>query len=261
MCLLRKSQQMAQRAVHESRLYDPWLSHMVTCTYADEFLPKYGVLVPKHAQDFIKRVRFHREPDVIRYMLRGEYGEQKGRPHFHFLFFNLRLDDLKIYSGKPGQSDALWVSPWLQDVWGMGTVKVAPVNASTAQYTAAYLDKLILSPRDAGAVDLSTGEIVPPFNRYSTRPGLGAGYYDRYGDELWAHDSMVVDGAIVGLPRYYDKLMERDDPAGFAVLKAARLARAMEPAALAKGAPERVAARIEIVRARLGNAKRGRGIV
>lgn len=45
------------------------------------------LLVKKHYQDFLKRLRRYTGLNDISYVLSGEYGHQYGRPHFHLILF------------------------------------------------------------------------------------------------------------------------------------------------------------------------------
>lgn len=38
----------------------------------------------------------------------------------------------------------------------------------------------------------------------SRRPGLGAGYFEKYQHELISHDTIIVNGVPAALPRFYD---------------------------------------------------------
>lgn len=38
----------------------------------------------------------------------------------------------------------------------------------------------------------------------SRNPGLGTGYFERYSEELIAHDTIIVNGLPAALPRFYD---------------------------------------------------------
>lgn len=61
-----------------------WTCH-VTLTYAprDDLADK--VICIKHFQNFMKSLRFH--GTRVRYLVAGEYGERKGRAHFHVILF------------------------------------------------------------------------------------------------------------------------------------------------------------------------------
>lgn len=82
-----------------------------TLTYSDECLPRINVngRSLKYAdirdfQNFIKRVRKYQVIPDFRYLCVTEYGEEKHRPHFHFLIFvpyqylNGKPDEFKGFS-------------------------------------------------------------------------------------------------------------------------------------------------------------------
>jgi hypothetical protein len=62
----------------------------------------------------------------------------------------------------------------------------------------------------------------PEFAVMSRRPGIGTGYYERYGSEVRAHDSVVVSGLEVRPPRFYDLKSEVVAPDEFARFKRKR---------------------------------------
>lgn len=59
----------------------------ITLTYNDEHLPPNAELSKRDLQLFIKRLR--KINPGIRYFAVGEYGSEKGRPHYHAVIFNL----------------------------------------------------------------------------------------------------------------------------------------------------------------------------
>ena len=61
--------------IHDSRNYNHHLSYN-PC-----------LLVKKHYQDFLKRLRKNTGLKDISYVLSGEYGHDYGRPHFHLILF------------------------------------------------------------------------------------------------------------------------------------------------------------------------------
>ena len=76
----------------------------VTLTYAsrDDLADK--VLHPRHFQLFMKLLR--RAGHKVRYLVAGEYGELKGRAHFHALLFFQHLEGPK--SRTDGMADGEW---------------------------------------------------------------------------------------------------------------------------------------------------------
>lgn len=56
------------------------------------------LLVKKHYQDFLKRLRKNTGNNTITYVISGEYGHDYGRPHFHMILFSnepISRDDIK----------------------------------------------------------------------------------------------------------------------------------------------------------------------
>ena len=66
-------------------------------------------------------------------------------------------------------------------------------------------------------------EVEPEYATSSNRPGLGARWLERFYKEVYAADSVVVEGHELPVPRYYDVLMERWHPAEFAKVKRRRV--------------------------------------
>lgn len=59
----------------------------LTLTYAprDDLADK--VITPKHFQDFVRKLRRRDQTNLYRYFVAGEYGDLRGRAHFHVLLF------------------------------------------------------------------------------------------------------------------------------------------------------------------------------
>ena len=93
---------------------------------------------------------------------------------------------------------------------------VADFSFESAAYVARYVMKKVTG--DAAEahyriVSRETGEIfdrVPEFNRMSLKPGIGALWWEQYGQTDVVHrDRVVVNGSESSVPRYYDKLLRR----------------------------------------------------
>lgn len=137
---------------------------MATLTYADEFLPAGGTLVPRHVQLFLKRLRRVLSPArSLRFFLCGEYGDDSWRPHYHAALYGVAtLEDELVRS-----------------CWGMGHVQLMPLNVETAQYVCGYVVKK-MTAKDDPRLD---GR-YPEFTRMSLRPGIGAGAVPAIADAL-----------------------------------------------------------------------------
>ena len=92
-CRLENSRQWAVRAVHEARSSSS--AYFVTCTFDDYHLPRDKSLSKKFHQTFMKNLR-REYGSGIRFLGCGEYGELHGRPHYHYILFNIDFDD-KIF--------------------------------------------------------------------------------------------------------------------------------------------------------------------
>jgi len=128
-------------------------STFVTLTYDPERVPSGGTLVPKHATDFIKRLRQKISPHKIRYYLVGEYGDETQRPHYHAAIFGL-----------PRYADEV-----IREAWGMGHVHCGDLSTKSAAYIAGYVTKKMTSADDPRLKGRH-----PEFARMSLRPGIGA---------------------------------------------------------------------------------------
>lgn len=99
------------------KLIDSWclrLSHemevsssafFLTLTYDEKHLPPGEELCKRDLQLFIKRLR--KVNPGIRYFAIGEYGTEKGRPHYHAVVFNLVNLDLVVNSWTDKSGDAI----------------------------------------------------------------------------------------------------------------------------------------------------------
>ena len=201
----------------------------LTLTYDDDNVPwssKTGeqTLVKKHLQDFMKRLRFHLDPIKVRFFACGEYGEETHRPHYHIILFGYDFPDKYFYKlSKDGFP--YYISPMLTSIWGKGYCSVAAVSFETCAYVARYVTKKL-----TGEVGKEAYEgIQPEFVNMSRRPGIGKDWYDQYKSDLYPYDEAIFNGngktRVMRVPRYYDKLLEQEDPELLASIKDKRLER------------------------------------
>jgi hypothetical protein len=226
-CRLERAREMAARAMHEASGHDA--NCMITLTYNDDFLPIGGTLVPHHLQDFFKRLRARLRARKVRYLACGEYGGQFGRPHYHSCIFGFDFPDREYLRDSDG--GPLYSSAFLQEVWPYGFVGVSELTFESAGYVARYcVDKVTGAKAHDHywSLDPRTGElhqILPEFSRMSLRPGIGADWAKRYFDDLYPSDTLPIPGrGVFGKPpRYYDKLLERENAELYREVKGSRL--------------------------------------
>lgn len=263
-CRLERSRQTAVRCVHELALHDR--SSFITLTYAPEKLPRGGSLVVKDVQDFLKRVRRSLSKlQRVRFLCAGEYGDPEklypggplrnpsdnvGRPHYHLVLFGLDFPD-RVYRFESSPGVRCYTSERLSALWGKGFATCGDVTFESAAYVARYCVKKVngdLAPLWYQRVDPGTGEIhvlVPEFSTRSLKPGLGQGWLQRYMDDVYPSDEVVVRGKSSPVPRYYDKLLAMGDRELFDYLKLQRRSAASwrsyrDPHLLKKSVHERV---------------------
>ena len=204
----------AIRITHESQLYD--VNWFVTLTYRDESLPQWRSLEYRDFQLFMKRLRKHLHPRKVRFFHSGEYGESTGRPHYHVILFGVDFDD-KYHWSRRGNYE-VFRSPFLERIWPHGQSEIGSVTFDSAAYVAKYCIKKLTGPEaDARYVrlDCETGELVPIEPEYATmsrRPGIGAGWYEKFGEEAHRLDSIVFEGREMRPPKYYDSLADKVRP-------------------------------------------------
>lgn len=154
------------------------LSEAVNCpdilfvhlTYKDEYLPLRGpcchlrtgeVLPPKPTLrrsdlvKFNKRLRRRLAPRKIRIAYCGEYGEKKGRPHFHLIIFGATLkDSAKIFES--------WIHPRTRELMcdpARLSIEVPRNDLHVSQYVMGYILKKMTNPLD-DRLDLCSPEFA-----------------------------------------------------------------------------------------------------
>ncbi|UDN67681.1 replication initiator protein [robinz microvirus RP_93] len=253
-CRMEKARQWGLRCLHEKKMWEH--NQYVTLTYRDECLPPGGSVCLRDIQLFMKRLRKAKgssKENPLRFFLGAEYGDENRRPHYHALLFNCPLFD-RLYHCDNKRGEPLYTSRELHELWSLGFVTIGEVTFDSAVYCAKYAMKKLnvtdnSSPEAVARYNQryivydEFGEVFersPEFAVMSRRPGIGAGYYSRYGDEVRAHDNVIVNGRPVRPPRFYDGRSEIADPDRFAVVKADRKRASVKDCVKADNTPERL---------------------
>lgn len=223
-CRLDRARAWTIRCVHEAQLHE--FNSFVTLTYSEQHLPSHGSLCYRDFQLFMKRLR--KDVGPVRFFMCGEYGENLSRPHYHAVLFGYRPSDLVLFSSRRDQD--LYTSSKLEMLWGRGFVTCGAVTSESAAYVAGYVMKKITGPMADDHYSRVTldGEIVqlePEFCRMSLRPGIGAGWFERFGKEVSDWDQVILNGRKLKVPRYYDDRIKAVDPDRFEALQFARTQR------------------------------------
>ena len=193
----------------------------------------------------------------------GEYSPA-WRPHYHIIIFGYDFPDKqRTLPGDIGQD--YYISPQCTRLWPQGNHIITDANFDTAAYCARYITKKITGPlaedhyrRTIIDVDEVTGEIYfmgdtvlePEYARMSrgrkslgqSGSGIGAGWYEKYKSDCYPSDFLIKDGKKIPVPKYYDKLLELEEPFKLAQIKQERENRAILNAA--ETTPERLDQRL-----------------
>lgn len=237
-CRLERSRQWAIRCMHEASLHEE--NCFITLTYDNDHCPSDRSLNYVDFQLFMKRFRKKFKDSTIRFYMAGEYGEKFERPHFHACIFGFNFPDRTIWK-RTSSGSIIYRSKALEDLWTFGYSSVGDVTFESAAYVARYVMKKVnvssatpLHMRDHyETTDFETGEIkerTPEFNKMSLRPGIGAGWIDKYKSDVFPHDYIVLKGKEVKVPRYYDKRFEKTNPFDFEAVQLVRYLEAKDRA-------------------------------
>lgn len=258
-CRLERSRQWALRLVHEKRFHEE--SSFITLTYDEAHLPKSGSLDVKHFQDFMKRFRKSVAPRKIRFFHAGEYGERRGRPHYHAIIFGEDFREGAYDLEESDRGDVTWSSPALDALWPSGLNRVGDVTFESCAYVARYVTKKITGPSARSHYERiceATGEVFdlkPEYATMSRRPGIGALHFEKYSKEIFPADLVVSRGHPSKPPKFYDRLLEKCDPELYALVKDQREC-ALMLAPKAERSPRRLAVRECVKQAQIGHLSR-----
>lgn len=242
-CKLEHARNWAARCLKESQQFKNNI--MMTLTYNDENLT-YGTyfnedtrevissptLIKADYQKFLKKLR--KKYPGLRYYMCGEYGELTERPHYHIIFFNLKINDMIPYKrtkcewGK--QSYILYKSNEIDKIWGKGFVDLNEVNYETCCYVARYVTKKFWG-KMTDTEYWQKGK-MPPFTEMSRRPGIGANYFFENKEKFKNNENFYVK-TQKGLQetnggRYFQKLLEKYEPDAYEKVKEERRKRSQQ---------------------------------
>lgn len=239
-CRLQRSKENALKCVHEASLWEQ--NCFITLTYSPENLPKFSTLKVSDFQKFMKRLRFHENGDrrkkfigplplykTIRYYHCGEYGERRGRPHYHSVLFNHDFKD-RYPIGQSEQGFTYYRSPTLEKLWPLGNSMVSDFSFETAAYIARYITKKVngwKAEQHYEVIDIETGECVDRKPEYASgSQSIGRGWLKKFKKDILDNDFCYLDrnGRLVKVkvPKSYDKFLELENPEEFLRIKAAR---------------------------------------
>lgn len=241
--------------MHEARYYSK--TSFLTLTYSTNNLPPNKSLDKEHFRLFMKRLRISLQRDHnvtdIRYYMVGEYGDNNHRPHYHAVLFGWDFPDREPVPNNPWAKDPLYDSKYLQELWGLGIVRVGDLTPASTAYVARYVMKKVYG-MEGKSVYEATGRI-PPYNGMSK--GIGRRYFAEFSGDMYPSDYLITehDFKRVPVPEFYDRLLKTLDEEKYKAVKAQRqeLAKKLNPQ---DRTPERLRAREECVKRKIRTLKR-----
>lgn len=242
--------------MHEKRFHRK--SSFITLTYDQLCQPSSGSLVKKDFQDFIKRTRKHYSGDTIRYFHCGEYGEERKRPHYHAIMFGVDFLE-EAYNRRIRGGNPVWHSKTLDKLWGKGRAEVGTVTTESCGYVARYVTKKITGDKaeEHYSVPDANGEyrkVEPEYATMSRRPGIGALHFEKFWQEIYPVDEIIVNGKSCKPPKFYDRLLEKNFPEVWEQVKTER-ERALVQSPSDR-TPERLEVREVVKRAQIQSLRR-----
>lgn len=188
-CLVNKRSQWMFRIHHEMRT-QMHRGYFITLTYDEKHVPRaYDGRLSLRFRDvqlYLKKIR--KQNYYAKYICVGEYGGQTLRPHYHLL----------IWTDCPDKN--------LEKIWAKGRIHFGTLTMASAMYTLKY----IIQPKH-GDIESGLEKTRAQFSK-----GLGLGYLNdaachyHVGDYESPNVFSVIDGRMVGLPRYYkDKIFTK----------------------------------------------------
>lgn len=149
----------------------------VTLTYREPPVTQSGLptLIPKDLKDWLKRLRVTCQRKIspefrLRFYAAGEYGDARGRPHYHAILFGYRGCAYGNSRYRDGRTiDCCASCDLIRDTWKHGIIECQPMAPEHAAYIVGYVMKKMTSKHD---VRLEGRH--PEFARQSLKPGIGA---------------------------------------------------------------------------------------
>lgn len=227
-CKLSHSKDWALRIQHEAQTSQK--SAFLTLTYNNENLPANKSVDKREVQLFLKKLR-KRIQIEIRFFACGEYGDTKTtnhRPHYHIIILGYDFPDKKFYKTSSSGSK-LYRSQLLETLWTKGFSDIGEVTFQSAAYVARYTLKKTKDKSAYQHIDTQTGEysqLLPQFILMSK--GIGKTWWKKYNTDTDKDFLTNQKHYKAKVPRYYDKLRDKQNPESLKHIKENRKTKAIE---------------------------------
>lgn len=254
-CRMKKTRDWGIRSLHESQMVER--SCFITLTYNEINLPWDHAVDVDQWQKFAKKLRRRLGP--FRFMHCGEYGEENLRPHYHAVIFghDFGEDRVELPTSKPEKRE--YHSPLLEEMWGLGFTRVGDVTYSSAAYVAGYCIKKMNGDQAAKhyeRLDKKTGQVwsvKPDYATMSRRPGLGTSWFQKYQNDVYPDDFVIINGKKTPPPKFYDQLLQKKDEELYREVRKNRKKNQLREEAQFRQTDEQLETHEKISRARIAN--------
>lgn len=220
-CKLDYSRNWATRGVNEAFFCNYYQNcSFLSLTFNQRNLSRttLGYSVDKaFFKSWVKRLRYAIKSTYnveFRHLSCGEYGERRGRPHYHMLIFGFNFPDKYVFKreAKYGNIITYYRSPFLESQWHLphcdeqaGYCVIGNVNYETC----AYVSRYVLKKQHKSTY----GDKQPEFLSVSRMPGLGNEYCTKYLDTIFSNGFIQLpSGFKAPVPRYYESICEKLNP-------------------------------------------------
>lgn len=167
-CVINKRRTWAQRIHLETLTHSS--NRFITLTFNDQHLPANNELQKSTLTLFLKRLRKRTEPKRFRYFAIGEYGDKKGRAHYHAILFGYPPCRRRRFKKRDGGWVCTCTPCWnILEAWGQGFIANLKYTPKRGRYVANYVTKKMTARRNITNKQL-------PFSLQSNKPGIGAEY-------------------------------------------------------------------------------------
>jgi len=176
-------------------------AYFVTLTYAHGQASRsengFLTLNKKHFQNYVKRIRKSLNQtketpfnEQIKYIVTGEYGTQRKRPHYHAIIFNVPYDVISAH-------------------WEHGIIDIREISASRIAYVFKYCQKARIGRKQQHSRD----DRVPEYVNFSQ--GLGKQWLTPKNIQFHVDNidnpTLIFGKSRIAIPRYYKHRIFTDE--------------------------------------------------
>lgn len=168
----------------------------------------------------------------IDYMLAGEYGSLEARPHYHLILMNCPFPVESFYNPKIINGEMYYQNHILEKCWKNGISNISEVTWNNIAYVARYITKKQNGPYSEE--DYAIRGQIKEFFSASNRPGIGYDYFQANKEKIYENDYILIKNKKgihkVQPPKYFDKLLEKEEPEKMKEIKRNRKIRTLKNA-------------------------------